>query len=166
MEPVKVLYLDIDGVLNDQAWIGSAERLKRLESWALEHNVSRWRAMIEQPAMDIRAEYTVRVKRIVDATGCQVVLCSSWRRLHDFDNLRLLLGAHGIPLDGATARGPERGPAIARHVRRLPPGSTWCALDDEVSDEWARSVGGRAVQPVDGCTDEDAAAVVAILGAR
>lgn len=57
----RVLFLDVDGVLNHA---GLRER------WLETHRV-------------IDEECVARLKRIVDATGCEIVLSSTWRLHHD-----------------------------------------------------------------------------------
>ena len=170
-----VLFLDIDGVMNDDEWIGSDERRERIDRWAREHGCSRWEAMAAQPAMDIRPHLAARVRRIVEATGCTVILCSSWRHHHTEATMRDLLGSHGIPLHGVVPELPtpkmsdyislatERTRAILAHVATLAPGTRWVVLDDQVGNPWAVEHGGRAVPPDDGVTEADADAVIALL---
>jgi hypothetical protein len=150
-----VLYLDFDGVLNDDAWITSDARR------------AVWRyADAESAKHDIRPELAARVRRIVSATECRVVVCSTWRRLFTHDQLRACLDPHGIRFDGVTMRGKlsdGRLAAIVFHASKLPGGTRWCVLDDQVEAADVDGYGGHAVTPIDGVTDEDVERAIAAL---
>jgi hypothetical protein len=163
-----VLYLDFDGVLNDNEWLRCSERWDRIRGLRA---ASDYEAMCElAPTQDLRPHLAARVRRIVDATGARVVVCSSWRRDMTDDQLRDALARVGLPFDGSTPRqvhkmsvhdGRERD--ILAHVATLENGARWCVLDDDVEDWPGTPFAGRAVQPVDGVTEEDADRVIAIL---
>lgn len=110
--PVKLLFLDVDGVLNDYETIVAASNQGRDLS-------------LEEHLMDmINPTYVERVNRILQVTGARVVLSSSWRRMFDtmpeirdffakvgFDT-RLWLGRtpvryHGLRLSDMPSRGLE-----------------------------------------------------------
>jgi len=161
--PRPTLYLDIDDVLNDTAWQNSAERAARVADWCERHACDPMTALLSQPAMDILPQYTARIRRIIEATGCAVILCSAWRQHYSFVQLHTLFAAHGIVLDGTTPPRMSRFSALLAHAVSLPPGTRWAVLDDAVTCEWARDHGGYAVQPQDGVTEEDADNVIAFL---
>lgn len=85
---MSILFLDFDGVLNNQAWIQQSQE--------------RGFDMID-PSM------VARLNRIVDTTGCQVVVSSSWRILYPIDAMRVGLRERGFTghLSGATPHGRE-----------------------------------------------------------
>jgi hypothetical protein len=72
----KVIFLDIDGVLNSGAYI------KRLDG------------AFDDPIHQIDPEAVVRLNRITDATGAVIVVSSTWRLAfrHSADPLRQLQG--------------------------------------------------------------------------
>lgn len=88
----KYLFLDIDGVMNNAEW---AEK---------RHNEGSTRHMLEE----FDREAVVRLQRIVDATGCEIVVSSTWRILHTVSKIRKMLVQHGLSMDvkflGATPR--------------------------------------------------------------
>lgn len=80
---MKVLFLDIDGVLNSHSYNG-ADRI----------------ALIEQPCVR-------ELNRVLRATGAAIVLSSSWRyMIHNgamtCKGFRILLQSHGVMLHGSS----------------------------------------------------------------
>jgi Swiss Army Knife RNA repair-like protein len=70
---VKVLFLDIDGVLNSAFVLAEQRRADAID-----------RDMVE------------RINRIVDATGCFIVVSSAWRLYTSYNSLVDLLTSHGL----------------------------------------------------------------------
>lgn len=95
----RVLFLDIDGVLNsdvrphrprrdpDASYIAPPE----VRECGDPHAVRGWH--------DIDPERVARLQRIVDATGCVLVISSTWRKVMRLSTIRLLLAAHGLRAD-------------------------------------------------------------------
>lgn len=152
---MSVLYLDIDGVLNDEEWFNTEDRL----------------ALLGLPVPfpdDIRPRYVARVRDIVSRTGCRVVLCSAWAVLEntrDCASSRLAqLGVivHGTVMDNyppRTSRHDWRPHAIRADVETHD--EPWCWLDDAADPKWPQSV-----RVVDGLTLGDVERAVGILGVR
>jgi len=150
---MSVLYLDIDGVLNDEDWFATEDRL------AL-------RGLPVPYPDDIRPRYVARVRGIVSRTGCRVVLCSAWAldpEARDVAVKRLAqLGVivHGATIDNYRRKMSDyqwRGNAIRADVATHD--EPWCWLDDEADSKLPQSV-----RVVDGLTAEDVERVVGILG--
>ena len=158
-----VLFLDFDGVLNDEAWIQSNERIALgRASDGLDYYAHR----LVRAKADIRPEYAAKVKALVEEIGCEVIVCSNWRSVFSDDELREILSHHGLPFHGATRR-PRmseyrdiRLSAILGTAHDFPAGTRWCVLDDQVDPTL---VDGRGVCPDDGATDEDIAKAREIL---
>lgn len=74
-ERVKVLFLDIDGVLNSRAW---AEK-RGPEGFRI-----------------FDPEAVAQLRRIVQQTGCQIVVSSSWRVGRSFTGMREEFGECGM----------------------------------------------------------------------
>src|SRR5688572_29340180 len=70
---MKILFLDIDGVLNSAFVLAEQRRGDAID-----------RDMVE------------RINRIVDSTGCFIVISSAWRLYASFDSLVALLSSHGL----------------------------------------------------------------------
>lgn len=74
---MKILFLDIDGVLNSARWLHDKPR----KTWPFEH--------IDPAAVQL-------LNRIVEQTGCKIVISSSWRVLTPFRSLGMVLACRGF----------------------------------------------------------------------
>ena len=117
---MKVIFLDIDGVLNNQSWLNS-----RLIGDVFSRN----------PGDDLRyfcPDLVANLQRIVEATGAQVVLSSSWRYFRtpqDIENLISQLGFK-VPILDYTPLNHERWEAIDAWLKGHPEVRAYVALDD------------------------------------
>lgn len=126
---MKVIFLDVDGVLNSE--VSREQERNNFDNW-MEHEVSE---------MHIN-----NLKKIVDATGAQIVLSSSWRFDHpkatgrDFivDPLMKVLDrklkAVGLDIIDVTPdlRGKIRGAEIQDWLDRHSEVERFVILDDDV----------------------------------
>ena len=78
-----IIFLDFDGVLN--SW----EFVKR----AMGHH----KKYDTQGVIGLDEQAVQRLHRLCVETGARVVVSSSWRLIHDLDELRGFLGAKGFP---------------------------------------------------------------------
>lgn len=110
---MKVLFLDIDGVLNSEAW---------------------YRARPEGPwteAREIDPEALWLLKATVAMTGCQIVVSSSWRIGRTVDELRNVLpGLPVIAKTPVTTTGKVRGDEIAAFLQQHPEVTAHAIVDD------------------------------------
>lgn len=169
-----VLFPDFDGVLNTTAWQrASTARFPGVVVWSPEVG-----------AALLSPEHCARVQRVCDATGASIVLATGWRRWmpgRAVATLTPLLRAAGIAapvLDeiGQHFSGDGRATFIAEWLDEHRDVTRWCVIDDAVhyyGDDLDGGVRyhdprfiGRCVHPVDGITDADADAAVAILRAE
>jgi hypothetical protein len=86
MLPIKVLFLDFDGVLNSSEWFEkinpNGERtFATHEEWQRE---------------SFDPEAIARLNRVLDATGAVVVISSSWRIVNSINDLRIFLRDKGF----------------------------------------------------------------------
>ena len=84
---MKVLFLDIDGVLNSENWFGY--RLYCIKNNMFNEvinfvNTNDERIKYKLSMIDDRA--IANLNRIIEETGCKVVLSSSWRSCVEFEN--------------------------------------------------------------------------------
>lgn len=120
---MKVLFLDIDGVLNSQNWFGF---MKYCEDNGTVEKILNYVDTNDDDVkyklhmLDDRA--IANLNRIIEATGCKVVLSSSWRSSRESDNIftQYVLKLKGYKYDfyGVTPRlwhkefGTQRGEEI------------------------------------------------------
>lgn len=84
---MKVLFLDIDGVLNSQNWFGYMQYCIKNDMYDRVLNfvdINNERTEYKLNMIDDRA--IANLNRIVEETGCKVVLSSSWRSSRESDN--------------------------------------------------------------------------------
>lgn len=94
--PLRVIFLDIDGVLNSQPFV------ERRASFG-------WEDLVDPRAVE-------RLNRLVRSASAKIVISSSWRCQMDLDRVVSILRSHGLEGDviGATPRGTSRPTEIQR----------------------------------------------------
>lgn len=131
---MKVIFLDIDGVLNEDI------------------TPSRTKSRV----IFIDEEKLLRLKRIVDATGAEIVLSSTWRYDRDDaryngDFLELQTAFHEVGLDfysytPVDAIGIRRGMEIKAWLGLHPEVKRYIILDDELFDFEERGLLPRLIK--------------------
>jgi hypothetical protein len=135
---VKVIFLDIDGVLNSESYV------LKLEEKCCQIGHSR-----ETPCdcfklyRQIDRDAVTRLNRLVAVTGAKIVVSSTWRKIFDMPELCRILTEHGLVAEviGATpdlfndpGREPgtnlERGYEIDFWLRDHPEVDRFVILDD------------------------------------
>jgi hypothetical protein len=115
---MKILLLDMDGVLNSANYLHTKPR----ESMPFEH---------------INPEAVAILNRIVRETGCKIVISSSWRVILPWWVLRMVLACRGFKfvksVIGETPRGAfdNRGMEIASWLNKHPEVERFVIVDDD-----------------------------------
>jgi CheY-like chemotaxis protein len=147
---MKVLFLDVDGVLNSGDWYRSARPQP---------------SGIEIALLDLDPAAVARLLTVLELTGAEVVLSSTWRLVPQYITM---LRESGIPVDGMTPRmdGAARCREIAEWLGAHPEVQTYAIIDDD-ADAWA-SGSEKFVRTTweHGMLDTHAAQLVKILGER
>lgn len=110
---MKVLFLDIDGVLNNRETFKTKSLYQALEPDLIQ-----------------------RINTVVSATKCHIVISSSWRIAHSLDDLKQLLTSSGL-LDvviGVTPRLDKREQEICQWLLDNPEVKQYAIVDDDVED--------------------------------
>lgn len=167
---MKTLFLDIDGVLNHRV-DAEVDHTMLLQV----HNQMR---RFRRDDVYLRLKWlqptaVARVNQILDATGAQLIISSTWRKLNTQEELQILLGVRGLShqIMGMTPvlppkhfmeqvpRGEEIGAWLADH----PEVTSFAILDDDWVDPYkAQHVW---VHPHQALTDENVAKAIALLTA-
>lgn len=116
---MKVIFLDVDGVLNSDEYI---DKIKKL-------NVNTIKSKVSVNKIGL-------LKQAVDATGARVVLTSSWRYRKDGTLLKGLLLKYGICADSTPFIDNKRGLEIKKYLLDNPDVEDFVILDDEVFDSF------------------------------
>lgn len=108
---MKVLFLDIDGVLI----IASSE----------------WSDFLKSQVYD--PDCVARLKTVIEKTGCEIVVSSSWRfRLKALENQMRRNGLPIYDITGEEAKGEnQRGQEIAAWLKRHPEVTSFVIVDDD-----------------------------------
>lgn len=118
---MNVLFIDIDGVLNSKRWY---------DDRPYEAITGR----VTEMAQSIDPDAVGRINRIAEATGCVIVLSSSWRCLDPIAHIDRALRHRGLVthLYGATPPiGNPRGAEIEAWLAMCPTLDAWAILDDD-----------------------------------
>lgn len=113
MEETKVLFLDIDGVLNCQQTFLTQNRHDAIEP-----------TMVHE------------LNRVIDATRCKVVISSSWRILWQFDELKEKLLQFSVrdAIIDVTPRLGRRDEEIQAWLDKHPQVTKFAVVDDDSHD--------------------------------
>eukprot|EP00965_Chrysotila_dentata_P012737 420552-Pleurochrysis_carterae.AAC.2 len=151
----KILFLDVDGVLNKLATCSSGAAIV----------TPGWPGPLSKPMLQ-------RLKRLLDQTGALIVLSTMWR-MRSLGISALLNGFKivGIPTSkivGATPfiPGGVRAPEILQWLNSYGPCAAWAAVDDiDLRGQAPREMNGHAVLTfvTSGLTTEAAASIVGCL---
>ncbi len=116
---MKVIFLDIDGVLNSDEYFDKI-RGKKIDG--IENDVDIGKIKL--------------LKKALVVTGAKVVLSSSWRYTRKGEELKKLLLRFGIKTDSTPYIGNERGKEIKQWLENHPDTEDYVILDDEIFDSY------------------------------
>ncbi len=155
-----VIFLDLDGVCNDAAFIAEATKgVMDLQIFDM---------ALAQRTLD--PTRVARVQRICDETGAGVVFVTGWRRWATCDEITACLRAVGLTASilgvvGQRFSGDCRATMTRWWLQEHPEVTRWVVVDD-LASHWAGCgpwLAGRWVRPADGLTEADAARAIQIL---
>lgn len=97
----RIVFLDIDGVLNHDALSARNDQLhleKKCSTWhrASQSYTDGPQCYCFAPVNQIDPRCVDRLNTIVKLTGAKVVISSSWRRLYDHESINSILVKHGF----------------------------------------------------------------------
>lgn len=114
---MKVIFLDVDGVLNSDEYIARTIKEKTLGIFA-----------------DVDTNKIRLLQQAIQSTGANIVLSTSWRYSKRIGSLKELLGLYGIYTDSIPCINQERGTEIRAWLNEHPEVEDYVILDDEVHD--------------------------------
>lgn len=117
---MKVIFLDVDGVLNSNDYM----------EYTSKNNVKGILEEIDPKKIDM-------LKQVLNITGAKIVVSSSWRNIRKFEKLRELFFLYGIRLDEKIPLiGNNRGLEIKQYLKEHANIEQYIILDDEVFDSF------------------------------
>ena len=120
---MKVIFLDVDGVLNSDEYF---DKIRNLDIQGIEREVD-----IEKIKL---------LKKAIDKTGAKVVLSSSWRYTKYAQYLKELLSNYDIYVDPTPFIENERGLEIKKWLSDNQDVEDFVILDDEIFDSYDESL--------------------------
>ena len=116
---MKVIFLDIDGVLNSDEYL---DKVKNSDIQGIERDIDVGKVKL--------------LKRAIDETGARVVLSSSWRYTRNARYLKELLAKYEIRVDSTTYIQDIRGLEIKKWLSENQGVEDFIILDDEIFDSF------------------------------
>lgn len=116
---MKVIFLDVDGVLNSDEYF---DKIKNLNIQGIQN--------------EIDIEKIKLLKKAIDATGAKVVLSSSWRYTRNAQYLKELLSSFEIYTDSTPFIQGKRGLEIKQWLLDHQGVENFVILDDEIFDSY------------------------------
>lgn len=116
---MKVIFLDVDGVLNSDEYF---DKIKNLNIQGIQN--------------EIDIEKIKLLKKAIDATGAKVVLSSSWRYTRNAQYLKELLSSFEIYTDSTPFIQGKRGLEIKQWLLDHQDVENFVILDDEIFDSY------------------------------
>ncbi len=116
---MKVIFLDIDGVLNSDEYL---DKVKNSDIQGIERDIDVGKVKL--------------LKRAIDETGARVVLSSSWRYTRNARYLKELLANYEIRVDSTPYIQDIRGLEIKKWLSENQGVEDFIILDDEIFDSF------------------------------
>ena len=137
---MKVIFLDIDGVLNSEKYfIDNHESIKLFYKDNI-YNKNNVELLVKRQLMDIDCEKLFLLKEIIDETDAKVVIISTWKKLFIFPQIVVKLNEIGIPVVGFTTDSVvDRGAGIKKYIREHAI-SKYAILDDDIFDDYDNEI--------------------------
>ena len=137
---MKVIFLDIDGVLNSDDFFASNHDLVKQLYKDNEYNLDSVDFLVKRQMMDIDFSKLDVLKSIINETDSKVVITSSWKKLKIFPYVVNELISLGIPIIGYTIdNGSDRGNGIKRYLMENKV-DQYVILDDDIFDDYDQEI--------------------------
>lgn len=130
---MKVIFLDVDGVLNSDEYFEETKGLN-----------------LQGIYQDIDVEKIKLLKKAVDETGAKVVLTSSWRYTKNAIKLKELLKEYEIFVDATPFIENKRGLEIKKWLLDNQNVDDFVTLDDEIFDSFDEDLLEKLIKISDG----------------
>ena len=160
---MKVIFLDIDGVLNSQKYF-----IENHQDNLIYHKVYNSNTIedkLKLQILDIDLEKLELIMKIVYETDAKIVISSSWRKLRIWPLLEDYLISKGLPIIDVTPKLNDRGEEIRTYLKEHSKIDTFIILDDEVFKDFYELENYLIKTDFydEGLTEEDANEAIKIL---
>ena len=143
---MKVIFLDIDGVLNSNDFFASNHDLVKQFFKENEYDYNNVNLLVERQMLDIDFTELKMLKDVIIKTDSQVVITSSWKKLKIFPYIVKEFIAFGIPVIGYTIdNGSNRGTGIKKYLMENKV-DQYVVLDDDIFPDYDEEIMDRLVK--------------------
>lgn len=126
---MKIIFLDIDGVLNSQNYFIKTHKDNLIYHKVYDYqNVEQYQKL---KVLDLDFEKLELLKKIVGETNCKIVVTSSWRNLRFWPLVEEYLINKGLPIIDVTPCLNGRGEEIRTYLKEHGEIENFIILDDE-----------------------------------
>ena len=143
---MKVIFLDIDGVLNsEQFFIKNHEEVINFYK-THEYDSDDIDLLIKLQMFDIDFAKVAMLKNVIDDTNAKIVVTSSWKKLKVFPYIADKLIKYGLPIIGYTIdNGFDRGSGINKYLSEHEI-NDYVILDDDIFDDYDEEIINKLVK--------------------
>ncbi len=137
---MKIIFLDIDGVLNSNSFFASNHNQVVDLYKKDKYDNSNVEFLIQRQMMDIDFSKLELLRMVINETDAKIVVISSWKKMDIFPYIAERLIELGIPVVGYTIdSGSNRGMGIKEYLKSHVV-ENWLVLDDDVFDDYDEEI--------------------------
>ncbi len=143
---MKILFLDIDGVLNsDEYFRENHDDVKRLYKDSL-YNKDDIDFLLKRQMLDIDINKLLMLKNALNGTDVKVVIISSWKKLKIFPYVVRELIKRGLPIiDFTIDNGSDRGAGIKKYLIDYQV-DDYVIIDDDIFDDYDQEILSKLIK--------------------
>ena len=133
----KIIFLDIDGVLNTTKTYEETHGVRKIYNKLIKEN-NDLDLMIKLQLLEIDYNKLIILKEIINKTNAKIVITSSWRLLRIYPLIEDYLIKFGLPIIGTTKKLKNRGEEIADYCNENNV-KNYIIIDDEVFEDFTEN---------------------------
>lgn len=143
---MRVLFLDIDGVLNDADYFKNSHEIVLEYGKKYNYDYDNINVLLGRQMLDIDYNKLSLLRDIIIDNKLFVVIISSWKKLKIYPYIEEELIKFGIPIIGVTQdNGSDRGTGIKKYVADNNI-HDYLVLDDDIFDDYDTEIMNRLIK--------------------